>query len=476
MGKAAITVGRATGGSYQGVGTNSLLLAGHHATVNAGTVIVGRKGTGSSAGNITSALTFDTGTFTADEIQLGVATAGNATTSATGTFTLGTNSASSGILTVNGNFILASNTNNTNAQTAIGTFTINGGTANLFGAIKDDSTTSLGTSTTTLTLDGGTLDMNSNPIGGDGTSGNLAIDTLNFRSGTLKNVSQINNGNTGLNKTTSGTLTLSGTHTYTGATTISAGKLVLNGSIASDLTATAGTLAAQGEPSVGGNLEIPSGGKLEAAHDVTLAAAGNVTLAGNLDLIAPTGLSVGASFTLLNKTSPGAISGSFAAKPEGAVFTAAGQNWQITYAGGDGNDVIVTIVQPMTAAEAWRQLHFGTTENSGNAADSADPNNDGETNLIEFATGQNPHAATRATTTLALPPGTNLEFTYTRSKAAFDGGYGFDIQYSDTLAAASWTSMGPGNLTTDGPQQTVTATIPEGAAGRRFIRLQITSP
>ena len=315
-------------------------------------------------------------------------------------------------------------------------------------------------------------------VGGHSTVSTLTVNqsTNTTYAGILGGAGE-NENHLALTKLGAGTLTLTGSaHTHTGSTTINGGKLILHGSLAGSLTTTTGTFAPQATPSIAGNLEISSGGNLEAAHDVILAAAGNVTLAGNLDLIAPTGLSVGASFTLVNKTSPGAITGTFAGKPEGAVFTAASQNWQITYAGGDGNDVVVTLVQPLTAADLWRQLHFGTTENTGNAADSADPNNDGETNLIEFATGQNPHAATRATTTLALPPGTNLEFTYTRSKAAFDGGYGFDIQYSDTLAATSWTSVGPGNLTTDGPQQTVTATIPEGAAGKRFVRLQITTP
>jgi autotransporter-associated beta strand protein len=474
-GKTAIAVGRATGASYQGIGTNSLLLAGHPATVNASTVVVGRKGTGSSAGNIASLLTFDTGTFTADEIQLGVAAFGNAGTSATGTFNLGTNSASTGILTVNGDFILASNTNTTNAQTAVGTFTINGGTANVFGAIKDDSTTTLGTSTTTLTLDGGTLDMNANPIGGDGTPGNLAIDTLNFRSGTLKDVSQINNGSTGLNKTTGGTLTLSGTHTFTAPTTISAGKLVLDGTIAGDLTATAGTLAVQREASVGGALAIPSGGTFEATPGVSFTAAGNVTLAGNLDLIPTPGLSVGESFTLLEKISPGAITGTFAGKPEASTFTANGYNWQISYLGGDGNDVTLTIV-PASAIETWRQSHFGITSNTGNAADTFDSNNDGENNLIEFATSQNPHAATLVPISLTHAPGSMLEFTYTRNKAAFDAGYLFVVQYSDTLAPNSWTSAGPASAVLDGPTQTVKVTLPAGSAGRRFMRLNVSAP
>ena len=226
-----------------------------------------------------------------------------------------------------------------------------------------------------------------------------------------------------------------------------------------------------------GSVAILSGSNLTARPTATLVSSGSVTLAGNLVFTAPSGLAPGASFTILKKTGSGAITGTFAEKAEGSTFTAGGQNWQITYLGGDGNDVVVTIVQPMTAAEIWRQIHFGTTENTGNAADSSDLNNDSETNLIEFATGQNPHAATRATTTLALPPGTDLDFTYTRNKAALDEGYTFTVEYSDTLAPNTWTpAPDPGTVLLDGPTQTVKVTLPEGTAGHRFIRLKVSAP
>ena len=51
---------------------------------------------------------------------------------------------------------------------------------------------------------------------------------------------------------------------------------------------------------------------------------------------------------------------------------------------------ITTTGTALTAAEIWRQQYFGTTANAGTAADSFDADGDGETNLIEFATGQNP--------------------------------------------------------------------------------------
>ncbi|MBL9144835.1 MAG: hypothetical protein JNM99_14235 [Verrucomicrobiaceae bacterium] len=44
----------------------------------------------------------------------------------------------------------------------------------------------------------------------------------------------------------------------------------------------------------------------------------------------------------------------------------------------------------VTERQAWRQLHFGTIENTGNAANSADPDGDGFDNSFEFLTGSIP--------------------------------------------------------------------------------------
>ena len=44
----------------------------------------------------------------------------------------------------------------------------------------------------------------------------------------------------------------------------------------------------------------------------------------------------------------------------------------------------------LTPLENWRQLHFGVTTNTGNAANDADPDKDGLKNLVEYAFGLNP--------------------------------------------------------------------------------------
>ncbi len=280
-------------------------------------------------------------------------------------------------------------------------------------------------------------------------------------------------------KTGAGTMTLTASNTFTGSTIVAGGKLAASGSLASGVTASAGTFAPRGVLVSTGTVSVGAGGRFEVRinggtvgtqYD-QLSTSGGVTLAGALDIVAAPGLATGSTFTILNKTSAGVIGGTFAGKPEGSVFAASGYNWLISYAGGDGNDVVLTIA---TEQQAWRYANFGTATDAGTAADSADPNNDGETNFLEFATGQNANAATRKPGEL-VRIGEELEFTYTRSIAAMNDGVTFSVEWSDTLIAGSWTSVGAGTVFSDnGTVQTVKATIPAGSGPKRFVRLKVT--
>jgi hypothetical protein len=244
-----------------------------------------------------------------------------------------------------------------------------------------------------------------------------------------------------------------------------------------------GTFAPQGLPTAGGALAVNAGGTFQARVNGTtagtqydqLAAGGTVTLGGALDLVAGTGLAAGTGFKILNKTSPGAISGTFAGKPEGSAFNEDGYTWIISYLGGDGNDVVLT---PATPAQAWRFQYFGTIHNDDAAADSSDANSDGELNLLEYATGQDPAAGTLVTLS-AVRTATAVVVTYTRRKAALAGGVTFGIEWSDTLAPDSWSDrdVGQSILSDDGTLQSIEATIPTGPAiPRRFTRLKVISP
>jgi hypothetical protein len=80
--------------------------------------------------------------------------------------------------------------------------------------------------------------------------------------------------------------------------------------------------------------------------------AGGVTLAGaslNLNLASFT-LNTGESITLIYNISSSSTIGTFNGLAEGAIFTVNGQQLQIKYTGGDGNDVTVTSVANITAS------------------------------------------------------------------------------------------------------------------------------
>jgi hypothetical protein len=52
---------------------------------------------------------------------------------------------------------------------------------------------------------------------------------------------------------------------------------------------------------------------------------------------------VGNSFTIIDNKSADPVTGNFVGMPEGATFTNQGVTYRITYKGGDGNDVVLTV-------------------------------------------------------------------------------------------------------------------------------------
>ena len=128
----------------------------------------------------------------------------------------------------------------------------------------------------------------------------------------------------------------------------------------------------------------------------------------------------------------------------------------------------------LTQIEQWRLTHFQTTDNIGNAADLATPQNDGVVNLMKFATGMNP-GQTGTMPGTSSRSGAELVFTYLRSKAAVIDGITFTVEWSDALTSGSWSHANVTETAADhGDTQLVTATLPAGAGPQRFLRLKVT--
>jgi sulfatase modifying factor 1 len=126
-------------------------------------------------------------------------------------------------------------------------------------------------------------------------------------------------------------------------------------------------------------------------------------------------------------------------------------------------------------SEAWRLASFGSPENEGPGADSADPDGDQIVNLMEFATGSDPKKPTEDPGDIVKNGGI-LEYRYWRSKSAAT-----ELTFVREFAASPsgpWQQTG-GTAETiisdDGVRQRVLVTTPASSAiERRFVRLRVT--
>lgn len=198
-------------------------LRGHVATVTAGDIVMGRR-SGNGGNGATGTISFDNGTFTVNNLSMGIRQQDAA---GTGGKASGILNVSGGTFTVNagGSFILGTRTGTTGTATAEGIVNLSGGT--LISNVDISHGGGVGASSI-INVTGGTLDMKGRNIG-DATN---RITTLNFKSGRLQNFGEVNGGQTGLNITAvvGDVLVLEGVNTYTGGTSVAAGGRLQVGS------------------------------------------------------------------------------------------------------------------------------------------------------------------------------------------------------------------------------------------------------
>lgn len=135
-------------------------------------------------------------------------------------------------------------------------------------------------------------------------------------------------------------------------------------------------------------------------------------------------------------------------------------------------------------SQSSRLEYFGTAQDSGSAADLANPAGDGVPNLIKYALGMNPDINSRTGLPVVSDGSGALEIQFNRNLAATDVSY--YIQASDdmenwttiasrTAGASSWSISGA-TVTDNNGAVTAVDNTPIGAQPHRFLQLTVSGP
>ena len=138
--------------------------------------------------------------------------------------------------------------------------------------------------------------------------------------------------------------------------------------------------------------------------------------------------------------------------------------------GGAVASATFTLTVTATALDLWRLANLGSTSNTGPAADNADPDGDGSSNIDEYAAGTDPNQATDVFKILTTAKNGGGFTTTAQGKASRT----YVLERRINLTTGPWTtidSVGP--LAVDGPLNLTDSAPP---AGSGFYRIRVTAP
>jgi autotransporter-associated beta strand protein len=341
-----------------------------------------------------------------------------------------------------------------------GTIQVNAGTLKLisgnatFNSVTANYTSTIGGTSSTVGIGGGTVDLGgqSNTVGslvltaGTLTNGTLTAGSYDLQNGT---VSAALAGSSGVIKSGVGTVTLSGANTYTGDTTISNGAIALTSSGALRFviggSGTNNALKGNGATSVNGQFVFDLSGASTNTNATWTIVAGTLTNTYGTDFL---------------------VTG----------FSGSGGNWTkttngVTYQFVQSTGVLSVLGStPVSAYDSWLTNY---SLSGTDAVGTADPDNDGFNNNMEFAFGTIPTAGSPALLRTATSGGQFVISWLQR----IDSSLNYIVEESTDLVADSWVTSsarvqsGSGATPPDGYEWKQISVTP---TGKKFYRVQAT--
>lgn len=490
------------GSASQAAATSVLVASGK--LVQVGAVGSGALGTGFQGVNVAGAASFPTTVTNNGSLAVGRNSSlninGNAVWTQNGSMNIEGYGGYNGQLNVNtgGSFTYAGSTPITlTASSGMSGFTrlyVNGGSFTTGQAIHFNGNSG-STGVASFVLYGnGTLKLSANIadlVTGDSSglvyfaNGGSIIDTNGFNTTLSRSVADFPSNVGSLTKQGSGTLVLSGANSYTGATTVAAGTLEVTGSLGATAVTVQNNATLAGNGSIGGNVTIEAGGHQALAVAANTGAQVTRTITGVLDLSA-----VG-NILDLTAAAPPAPGGPYVLVTASGGITGSPTTVNLSGLSGtvavNGNNLELTVTAPVGGFATWISTPaFGLAP--GQQGATADPDNDGVKNLLEYVLNGNPSVPGTSILPALAVTSTAFEFTYSRLDLSL-ADTTQTVQFGSDLAGWSLVPIpaGPGTSTvgvatvtvTDaGATDSVKVSVPKTSAvgGKLFGRLKVTQP
>lgn len=259
-----------------------------------------------------------------------------------------------------------------------------------------------------------------------------------------------------------------------------------------------------------GGLALEAGANYFAEINTDDASSDTLAVTGNLNItdvvLSPSNIGTATPvlpvvYTLATYT--GALTGTFAGRAENSLVIISGENYRLNYATG-GNSITLTSEPSATPFAIWAATKITAVNPSANATPGGDPDNDGRSNLSEFAfrgnplsgadqgivrsflsdTTLDPDTNAELLLTVAIREGNPASFTGAPLELAVDGVVyrihgGTDlVNFSGTVSEVTPVTTGLPDLSTDPDYEyrSFRLNSSNGLSGRGFLRAVVVSP